>query len=96
MHTHYVAAPRTAGTGYFSTPRGLGQLSTICLQFMAGLLRHAKGFCAVAEPPAVRRQRLVRLGYEAPTEHQTHQTQKPQPAGARAGVARRCHTIGSV
>jgi glutamine synthetase len=42
------------------------QLSRTCLQYIAGLLRHAKGFCAITNPLVNSYKRLV-PGFEAPT-----------------------------
>jgi glutamine synthetase len=42
------------------------QLSRTCLNYIAGLLRHAKGFCAITNPLVNSYKRLV-PGFEAPT-----------------------------
>jgi glutamine synthetase len=65
MHTH-MSLLSDAGVNRFYEPEGPWQLSTTCLQFIAGLLRHAKGFCAVTNPLVNSYKRLV-PGYEAPT-----------------------------
>ena len=42
------------------------QLSRTCLSYIAGLLRHAKGFCSITNPLVNSYKRLV-PGFEAPT-----------------------------
>ena len=42
------------------------QLSRTCLNYIAGLLRHAKGFCSITNPLVNSYKRLV-PGFEAPT-----------------------------
>ena len=58
------------------------QLSRTCLNYIGGILRHAKGFCAITNPLVNWYKRLV-PGYEAPTTVAWSE-KKPQPAGARA------------
>jgi glutamine synthetase len=64
MHTHQSL--RSAGKNTFFDPDGPWQLSTTCLYYIGGLLRHAKGFCAITNPLVNSYKRLV-PGYEAPT-----------------------------
>src|SRR5215203_1401720 len=64
MHTHMSLL--TDGVNRFYDGEGPWQLSATCLQFIAGLLRHAKGFCAVTNPLVNSYKRLV-PGFEAPT-----------------------------
>ncbi|MDE3155839.1 MAG: type I glutamate--ammonia ligase [Acidobacteriota bacterium] len=64
MHTHQSLL--TGGRNRFYDERGPGQLSDVCRHYIGGLLRHAKGFCAVTNPLVNSYKRLV-PGYEAPT-----------------------------
>lgn len=64
MHTHQSLFSN--GTNLFYDPDGRWQLSELCLNYIGGLLRHAKGFCAVTNPLVNSYKRLV-PGYEAPT-----------------------------
>jgi len=50
----------------FSDDRAEWQLSDVCLHYVGGLLRHARGFCAITNPLVNSYKRLV-PGYEAPT-----------------------------
>ncbi|MFZ5625499.1 MAG: glutamine synthetase family protein [Gemmatimonadota bacterium] len=67
MHTHQslfrLNAP--APSNAFFDPATEHQLSTIALQYIEGLLRHARGFCAITNPLINSYKRLV-PGYEAP------------------------------
>jgi glutamine synthetase len=64
MHTHQslFAGDRNV----FFDSDAPWQLSETCLHYIGGLLRHAKGFCAVTNPLVNSYKRLV-PGYEAPT-----------------------------
>jgi glutamine synthetase len=64
MHTHQSLFSK--GKNVFYSADGPWQLSQICLNYIGGLLRHAKGFCAVTNPLVNSYKRLV-PGYEAPT-----------------------------
>lgn len=64
LHMHQ--ALRSNGRNSFFDPEGPWQLSTTCLYYIGGLLRHAKGFCAITNPLVNSYKRLV-PGYEAPT-----------------------------
>ena len=57
-----------------------------CLHYIGGMLRHAKGFCAITNPLVNSYKRLV-PGYEAPTNIAWSEKQ-PQPARACARGAR--------
>ena len=64
MHTHQSLL--SAGKNSFYDAEGPWQLSPTCLYYIGGLLRHAKGFCAITNPLVNSYKRLV-PGYEAPT-----------------------------
>ena len=53
------------GQNVFFDENAPGQLSPLAYQFIAGLLEHAKGFCALTNPLVNSYKRLV-PGYEAP------------------------------
>jgi len=64
MHTHMSLFANSVNIFYDAkAPR---QLSKICLNYIGGILRHAKGFCAITNPLVNSYKRLV-PGYEAPT-----------------------------
>ncbi|HEY7792366.1 MAG TPA: type I glutamate--ammonia ligase, partial [Vicinamibacterales bacterium] len=65
MHTHQALF--SDGHNRFFDPDGQWQLSEKCLHYIGGLLRHAKGFCAITSPLVNSYKRLV-PGYEAPTD----------------------------
>ncbi len=54
------------GRNAFYDPAGDYQLSKIALNFIGGMLRHAKGFCVITNPLVNSYKRLV-PGYDAPT-----------------------------
>jgi glutamine synthetase len=64
MHTHQSLFVK--GKNAFYDESADHQLSRTCLQYIGGLLRHAKGFCAITNPLVNSYKRLV-PGFEAPT-----------------------------
>ena len=64
MHTHQSLFAN--GKNLFYDEHGRWQLSEMCLGYIGGLLKHAKGFCAITNPLVNSYKRLV-PGYEAPT-----------------------------
>src|SRR6266576_2761692 len=64
MHTHMSLFANN--TNIFFDARAPMQLSKACLNYIGGILRHAKGFCAITNPLVNSYKRLV-PGYEAPT-----------------------------
>ena len=64
MHTH--TSLFSGGQNVFFDANAPMQLSRTCLNFMGGILRHAKGFCAITNPLVNSYKRLV-PGFEAPT-----------------------------
>jgi glutamine synthetase len=64
MHTHQSLFSQ--GKNVFFDEDAEWQLSKTCLQYIGGVLRHAKGFCAITNPLVNSYKRLV-PGYEAPT-----------------------------
>ncbi|MGE5144220.1 MAG: glutamine synthetase family protein [Acidobacteriota bacterium] len=63
MHTHQSLFAN--GKNAFHDPKGKWELSDVALSYIAGLLEHARGFCAVTNPLVNSYKRLV-PGYEAP------------------------------
>jgi len=63
MHTHQSLFKK--GQNAFHDPKGKWELSDTALHYIAGLLEHACGFCAVTNPLVNSYKRLV-PGYEAP------------------------------
>ena len=89
MHTHQSLF-RDDENSFFDPEDDL-QLSLDCRQYVAGLLDHAKGFCAITNPLINSYKRLV-PGYEAPT-HLAWSQQNRSPLvriPARRGVGTRC------
>src|SRR5437870_234388 len=64
MHTHMSLFG--GGANIFFDAKAAYQLSELCLNYIGGVLRHAKGFCAITNPLVNSYKRLV-PGYEAPT-----------------------------
>jgi glutamine synthetase len=64
MHTHMSLFSNN--TNIFFDAGAPMQLSQTCLGYIGGILRHAKGFCAITNPLVNSYKRLV-PGYEAPT-----------------------------
>ena len=64
MHTHQSLFANDQNI--FFDANGRWQLSELCLNYIGGILRHAKGFCAITNPLVNSYKRLV-PGYEAPT-----------------------------
>ncbi|MFN7917428.1 MAG: type I glutamate--ammonia ligase [Vicinamibacterales bacterium] len=64
MHTHMSLF--SGGRNVFYDADAPMQLSRTCLHYIGGVLRHAKGFCAITNPLVNSYKRLV-PGYEAPT-----------------------------
>lgn len=65
MHTHQSLF-NSKDENVFYNPKAKYQISTIGLQYIAGLLTHARGFCAITNPLVNSYKRLV-PGHEAPT-----------------------------
>jgi len=63
MHTHQSLFK--GGVNAFEDPHGKYQMSETALQYMGGLLKHARSFAAVTNPLVNSYKRLV-PGYEAP------------------------------
>jgi glutamine synthetase len=64
MHTHMSLFSNNANIFYDA--KAPMQLSAVCLNYIGGILRHSKGFCAITNPLVNSYKRLV-PGYEAPT-----------------------------
>jgi glutamine synthetase len=64
MHTHMSLY--SSDVNVFYDAKAPMQLSRLCLGYIGGILRHAKGFCAITNPLVNSYKRLV-PGYEAPT-----------------------------
>ncbi len=63
MHTHQSLFKN--GKNAFYDPKAKWELSKVGLSYIAGLLKHARGFCAITNPLVNSFKRLV-PGYEAP------------------------------
>src|ERR1051325_8593540 len=64
MHTHQSLFKGEKNA--FHDPKGKWELSDTAFHYVAGLLRHARGFCAVTNP-LVNSYKRLGPGYEAPT-----------------------------
>jgi glutamine synthetase len=64
LHTHMSLFSK--GENVFFDAAAPMQLSRTCLSYIGGVLRHAKGFCAITNPLVNSYKRLV-PGFEAPT-----------------------------
>jgi glutamine synthetase len=65
MHIHQSLFKKGGKVNAFYDENGKYQLSKVGLQYIAGLLTHARGYCAVTNPLVNSYKRLV-PGYEAP------------------------------
>jgi glutamine synthetase len=87
MHTHMSLFSSSGNV--FHDPKGPGQLSEKCLNYIGGILRHAKGFCAITNPLVNSYKRLV-PGFEAPTNIAWSEKNRSPlvrvPAGRGAGT----------
>ncbi len=91
MHTHQALVATAGGKNAFFDPKGPIQLSETARWYIGGLLRHARGYCAVTNPLVNSYKRLV-AGYEAPT-NVSWSTQNVSPlvrVPAQRGEATRC------
>lgn len=89
MHTHQSLF-RDGGNAFYD-PEAKWQLSRVALNYIAGLLKHARGFCAVTNPLVNSYKRLV-PGYEAPV-HVAWSMRNPSPLiriPDRRGQGTRC------
>src|SRR2546425_54783 len=89
MHTHQSLFAK--GKNAFADPQGPGQVSQVARWYIGGLLRHARGYCAVTNPLVNSYKRLV-PGYEAPV-NVSWSTQNVSPlvrVPAQRGEATRC------
>ncbi|NLG61569.1 MAG: type I glutamate--ammonia ligase [Candidatus Cloacimonetes bacterium] len=75
MHTHQSLF--RDGENAFHDPNAPGEMSDVMRWYVAGLLRHARAFCAVTNPLVNSYKRLV-SGYEAPVNVAwSHQNRSP-------------------
>ncbi|RJO64853.1 MAG: glutamine synthetase [Myxococcales bacterium] len=66
MHCHQSLFTMDGKKNVFYDPKAVYQISDIGKWYIGGLLRHARGFCAITNPLVNSYKRLV-PGYEAPT-----------------------------
>jgi glutamine synthetase len=64
MHTN-CSLSDSEGNNLFYDPKSNNGLSELCHKFIAGIMKHARGFCLVTNPTVNSYKRLV-PGYEAP------------------------------
>lgn len=89
MHTHHTLFK--SGRNAFFDHKGPEQLSPVGRWYIGGLLRHARGYCAVTNPLVNSYKRLI-PGYEAPVDV-SWSTQNVSPlirVPAERGEATRC------
>jgi len=89
MHTHQTLIAK--GKNAFFDPKGPEKLSDVSRRYIAGLLRHARGYSAVTNPLVNSYKRLVG-GFEAPVDV-SWSTQNVSPlirVPAERGDATRC------
>lgn len=65
MHTHQSLFDQDDQNAFYD-PKAKYQISKVGLAYIAGLLKHARGFCAITNPLVNSYKRLV-AGFEAPT-----------------------------
>src|SRR3989454_12757018 len=89
MHTHQSLFRK--GANAFHDPKAKWELSPVALSYIAGLLQHARGFCAVTNPLVNSYKRLV-PGYEAPTNVAWSMRNRAPlvPIPDRRGIGTRC------
>ena len=96
MHTHQSLFK--GKTNAFWDAKAQWELSETALHYIGGLLRHARGCCAITNPLVNSYKRLV-PGYEAPVNVAwSMRNRSPMlriPGAARAGHARRAPRAGS-
>ncbi|MEO1480851.1 MAG: glutamine synthetase family protein [Myxococcota bacterium] len=66
MHVHQSLSSRDGGNAFFD-PDAEFKLSSVARHYIAGVLKHARGLCAVTNPTVNSFKRLV-PGFEAPTD----------------------------
>ena len=81
MHTHMSLF--TGNANIFYDAKAERQLSEVCLHYIGGILRHAKGFCAITNPLVNSYKRLV-PGLRSADQHRVVR-EESQSAGAGAG-----------
>jgi len=89
MHTHQSLF--RGDKNAFFDPQAEGELSDTARQYIAGLLKHAPGFCAITNPLVNSYKRLV-PGFEAPTNVAWSERNRSPlvRVPARRGIGTRC------